>query len=56
VRAVEIIPGMGVGGLKEMMERVNLIVIYCKNFCKCYKVPPVQQHDKKRKINLKNKF
>jgi hypothetical protein len=27
----------------RMMEGVNLTMIYCKNFCKCHNVPPVQQ-------------
>jgi hypothetical protein len=33
------------GGREDngMMERVNSILVYCKNFCKCYNVPPVQQ-------------
>jgi hypothetical protein len=42
MRPVEIIPGMGRGGLKRMMEEVNSSIIYCKNFCKCHNVPPVQ--------------
>jgi hypothetical protein len=30
-----------------MMEGVNLSKIYCKHFCKCHSVYPVQQlHDK----------
>jgi hypothetical protein len=39
-----------------MMEGVNSIMIYCKNFCKCLNVPPVQQYDnyKKRKKEKKN--
>jgi hypothetical protein len=29
------------------MEGVNSTMTYCKNFCKCYNVPPVQQLKKK---------
>jgi hypothetical protein len=31
----------------EMMEGVNSTMMYCKNFCKCHSVPPVQQFFKK---------
>jgi hypothetical protein len=41
MRSVETIPGMRGGGI--MMEGVNSTMIYCKNFCKCHKVPLVQQ-------------
>jgi hypothetical protein len=40
---VETIPGMEGGGIKEMMEGMNSAMIYCKNFCKFYIVPSVQQ-------------
>jgi hypothetical protein len=39
MRPVETVPGMGVRGIKEW----NLTMIFCKNFCKCHTVPPVQQ-------------
>jgi hypothetical protein len=42
-RPVETIPGMERVGIKEMMEGVMSTTIYCKNFCKCHNVPPVQQ-------------
>jgi hypothetical protein len=31
------------GGIKENDGRVNSTMIYCKNFCKCHNVPPIQQ-------------
>jgi hypothetical protein len=43
VRSVETIPGMRGGRIREKMEGVNLTVIYCNNFGKCYSVPPKQQ-------------
>jgi hypothetical protein len=43
MRPDETIPGMGGGGERRMMEGVNLTNIYCKHFCKCYNIPPVQQ-------------
>jgi hypothetical protein len=43
MRPVESIPGMQEGGIKENVGGVNLSIIYCKNFCKCHIVPPVQQ-------------
>jgi hypothetical protein len=36
---VETIAGMGEEGIKENDGRVNLIMIYCKNFCECHIVP-----------------
>jgi hypothetical protein len=30
-------------GRRKMMEGVNSTMIFCKNFCKCHNVPPVQQ-------------
>jgi hypothetical protein len=43
MKPIETIPGMEEGGIKENDEGMNLIMIYCKNFCKCHSVPPVQQ-------------
>jgi hypothetical protein len=40
MRPVQTIPGMGG---RRMMEGVNSTIVYCKNFYKCYNVPPVQQ-------------
>jgi hypothetical protein len=40
---VETLPGMGGGGIKENDGEVNLIKMYCKHFCKCHNVLPVQQ-------------
>jgi hypothetical protein len=37
-----------------MIEGVNSTMIYCKNFCKCYQVPPVQQYNKKKKEEEEN--
>jgi hypothetical protein len=36
------IPGMGRGRIKENHGDVYLTMIYCKNFCKCHKLSPVQ--------------
>jgi hypothetical protein len=44
---VETIPGMGMGGIKEMVEGVNSSMIYCKNFCKCHNVSTAQQLKRK---------
>jgi hypothetical protein len=42
------IPGMGGG--KESDEEGEFNMIYCKNFCKCHSVFPVQQeYDNKKK-------
>jgi hypothetical protein len=42
----------GEGREKRMMDRVNSIMIYCKNFYKCHNVPPVQQYyNNKRKTH-----
>jgi hypothetical protein len=46
MRPVETIPGMGGGEINErgrgrMMEGVNAVPIYCKNFGKCHIVSPV---------------
>jgi hypothetical protein len=35
MRPDETIPGMGEGGQRRMVEGVNSIMIYCKNFGKC---------------------
>jgi hypothetical protein len=44
IRLVETIPGMGGEGIKKNEgERVNSTSIYCKNFCKCHNVSPVQE-------------
>jgi hypothetical protein len=43
VRPAETAPGMGVGEKMENDGGVNssmLYLIYCKDFCKCYNVPP----------------
>jgi hypothetical protein len=37
VRPVETVPGM------ERWKRMVEGVIWCKHFCKCHNVPPVQQ-------------
>jgi hypothetical protein len=31
------------GWWRRMMEGVNSVMIFCKNFCKCHKVLPAQQ-------------
>jgi hypothetical protein len=36
------------GKIKENDGRGEFM-IYCKDFCKCYDVPPVQQYTKKKK-------
>jgi hypothetical protein len=33
----------GEEGIKENDGAVNSTMKYCKNFCKCHNVPPVQQ-------------
>jgi hypothetical protein len=33
--------------IRENDRGVNSIVMYCKNFCKCHNVSPVQQYDTK---------
>jgi hypothetical protein len=44
MRPVETIPGMGVQVIKENNGGgMNSTMIYCKHFCKCCNVPPVQQ-------------
>jgi hypothetical protein len=43
MRYVETVPGMGGGVKKESDGGVNLAKIYCKYFCKCHSIPPVQQ-------------
>jgi hypothetical protein len=43
MRPVETIPGMGEGWGRRMVEGVKSTMIYCKNVCKCYNVPPAQQ-------------
>jgi hypothetical protein len=43
VRPVEAVPGLGEEGIKENDRGVSSTMIYCKNFCKCHNVPPVQK-------------
>jgi hypothetical protein len=44
VRPVETIPGMGAGGIKENDGGGEFNYdTFCKMFCKCHNVPPVQQ-------------
>jgi hypothetical protein len=38
MRPAETIPGIGEEGIKESDGGVNLAMIYCKNFCKCYNI------------------
>jgi hypothetical protein len=34
-----------------MIDEVNSTKIYCKNFCKCHNIPPVQQeYDNKKTV------
>jgi hypothetical protein len=40
MRPIETIPGMGAGRIKENDGRGEL---YCKNFCECNNVLPVQK-------------
>jgi hypothetical protein len=47
---------LGEKRIKENNAGVNLTMIYCKNFCKCHNVPPVQQqYGKKFLKRNKNK-
>jgi hypothetical protein len=41
LRPVETVPGTGERDKGERWEVVNLTMVYCKNFCKCYNVPPI---------------
>jgi hypothetical protein len=43
MRPIETIPGIGEEEIKENDGGVNSPVLFCKNFCKCHNVPPVQQ-------------
>jgi hypothetical protein len=59
MRPVEIFQGKG--RLRQMMEGVNLTMMYCDNFCKCHIVPQYNNNkklykdDKKCfKVNAKN--
>jgi hypothetical protein len=48
----KIIPGIGVGGKKRVVEGVNSCMIYsihCKNLCKCHSVPPPSTTIKEKK-------
>jgi hypothetical protein len=38
-------------GIKENNGEVNLTILYCKQFCKCHYVNPVQQHNDKKNKN-----
>jgi hypothetical protein len=42
-RPVETIAGTGGGGIKENDGEGEFNYDFCKNFCKCHHVPPVQQ-------------
>jgi hypothetical protein len=42
MRVVETFPGVGEGVKKEKDGGCKFTMIYCKNFCKCHNVPPVQ--------------
>jgi hypothetical protein len=35
-----------------MMEGMNPSTMYCKNFCECDKIPPVQQFEKENSIKF----
>jgi hypothetical protein len=41
MRPIETVPGTEGGENKE--DRVNLTKIYCKHFCNCHSLSPVQQ-------------
>jgi hypothetical protein len=43
MRPVETIPRMGEGRIQEINGGMNSTMKYCKNFCKCHNVSPVQQ-------------
>jgi hypothetical protein len=43
MRPVETVLRMGGEGIKKTDGGINLTKIYCKHFCKCHNVPPVQQ-------------
>jgi hypothetical protein len=58
MRPVETIPGIGEREIRRMVEGVNssmIHLIYCKNFCKCHKVPQPSTTIK-RKLWLHYKF
>jgi hypothetical protein len=45
------------GGIKKKDGGINLIKIYCKNCCKCYNVPPVEQlYDNTKRKNKNAKI
>jgi hypothetical protein len=46
MKAVETIPGIGTGEIKESGRGVNSTIICCKNFCKCYNVSPHNNNKK----------
>jgi hypothetical protein len=42
---------MGEGRKRRMMKKANSVMIYfiyCKNFCKCYNIPPAHELKKKK--------
>jgi hypothetical protein len=41
MRQVETVPGKG-RGIKENDGEVNSTMLYCKYFCKCHNILPVQ--------------
>jgi hypothetical protein len=43
MRSVETILRLGEGGERRIMEGMNSTKLYCKHFCKCHIVPPIQQ-------------
>jgi hypothetical protein len=43
MRPVETVPRIEEGVIKQMMEGMNSILIYCKNFCKRHNVCPIQK-------------
>jgi hypothetical protein len=48
MRPVETGPGMGKGGQRRTMEGVNSRMIYFKNFCRWYNIPPPSTTIKKK--------
>jgi hypothetical protein len=43
MRPAETIPGMGRWGVKENGGEMNSTMMYCKSFCTCLNVFPLQQ-------------
>jgi hypothetical protein len=48
MRPVEIVPGMGGGGIKENDGGVNSTMINCNDFCQCHSAPSLNTTLKKR--------